>query len=183
MTKDNQMLGKFELSGIPPAPRGVPQIEVTFRVDTNGILQVMAEDKGTGKSNDITIVAEKGRLSEEDIARMIKEAEEFAEEDRLIRQRVDARNSLESYLYQLKNTLDDNEKIDHPISSGDRKELQDVIEETLDWMEDHPEAAKEDLDVKQKDVERIANPIMRKIYAGKSKDGFDRDDDFEEEEL
>merc|ERR1711991_1085850 len=110
MTKDNHLLGKFELTGIPPAPRGVPQIEVTFEIDANGILQVSAEDKGTGKAEKITITAEKGRLSEEDIERMVREAEEFAEEDRKVKERIDARNGLESFLYNLKNTLEDDEK-------------------------------------------------------------------------
>merc|ERR1712075_29027 len=110
MTKDNHLLGKFELTGIPPAPRGVPQIEVTFEIDANGILQVSAEDKGTGKSEKITITAEKGRLSEEEIERMVEEAEEFAEEDKLMKEKIDKRNGLESYAYNLKNTLEDEEK-------------------------------------------------------------------------
>merc|ERR1712086_233921 len=110
MTKDNHNLGKFEMTGIPPAPRGVPQIEVTFEVDANGILQVSAEDKGTGKAEKITITAEKGRLSDDEIERMIKEAEDYAEEDKKIKERIDSRNGLESYLYNLKNTLDDDEK-------------------------------------------------------------------------
>jgi len=105
MTKDNHQLGKFELTGIPPAPRGVPQIEVTFEIDANGILQVSAADKGTGKAEKITITADKGRLSPEDIERMVKEAEEFADEDKKVQGLINARNGLESYLYNLKNTL------------------------------------------------------------------------------
>merc|ERR1712032_1454899 len=99
----NHMLGKFELSGIPPAPRGVPQIEVTFEIDANGILQVGAEDKGTGKAEKITITAEKGRLSDEEIERMVQEAEEYAEEDKKMKDRVDKRNGLEGYAYSLRN--------------------------------------------------------------------------------
>merc|ERR1712048_1538095 len=134
MTKDNHMLGKFELTGIPPAPRGTPQIEVTFEVDANGILQVSAEEKGTGKVEKITITAEKGRLSEEEIKRMVQEAEEFAEEDRKVKERIDARNGLESYLYNLKNTLEDDEKgVADKFSAEDKKELTDMIDETLDW--------------------------------------------------
>merc|ERR1712107_901403 len=110
MTKDNHLLGKFELSGIPPAPRGVPQIEVTFEIDANGILQVSAEDKGTGKAEKITITAEKGRLSEEDIERMVKEAEEFADEDAKVKDRIDGRNGLEGYLYNVKNSIEDEEE-------------------------------------------------------------------------
>ena len=110
MTKDCHLLGKFELGSIPPAPRGVPQIEVSFEIDANGILNVGAEDKGTGKAEKITITAEKGRLSEEDIERMVREAEEYADEDKKVKERIDARNGLESYLYNMKNTLDDDEK-------------------------------------------------------------------------
>jgi endoplasmic reticulum chaperone BiP len=165
MTKDNHNLGKFELTGIPPSPRGVPQIEVTFEVDANGILQVSAEDKGTGKAEKITITAEKGRLSEEEIERMVKEAEEFADEDKKVKERIDARNGLESYLYNLKNTLDDEEK-SASISASDKKELQDIVDETLDWMESNPESDKEDYNEKLKEVEQVANPIMRNMYSG-----------------
>jgi endoplasmic reticulum chaperone BiP len=185
MTKDNHMLGKFELTGIPPAPRGVPQIEVTFEVDANGILQVSAEDKGTGKAEKITITAEKGRLSEDEIERMVKEAEEYAEEDKKIKERIDARNGLESYLYNLKNTLEDDEKgMGDKISAEDKKELQDMIDETLDWMDENPEADKEDYSEKMKEVEQVANPIMRNVYAGGSGGAADEDTgDFDDGEL
>merc|ERR1712176_988276 len=167
MTKDNHQLGKFELTGIPPAPRGTPQIEVTFEVDANGILQVSAEDKGTGKSEKITITAEKGRLSEDEIERMVREAEEFAEEDKKVKERIDAKNGLESYLYNLKNTLNDEEKgISEKISAGDKKDLEDLIDESLDWLEDNPEAETEEYDEKRKEVENITNPIMRNVYGG-----------------
>merc|ERR1712070_517090 len=123
MTKDNHMLGKFELTGIPPAPRGVPQIEVTFEIDANGILQVSAADKATGKAEKITITADKGRLSAEDIERMVQEAEEFAEEDKKVQGRITAKNGLESYLYNLKNTLDDDEKgVADKIDEGEKNE-------------------------------------------------------------
>jgi endoplasmic reticulum chaperone BiP len=185
MTKDNHLLGTFELRGIPPAPRGVPQIEVTFEVDANGILQVSAEDKGTGKSEKVTITSEKGRLSNEEIDRMIREAEEFAEEDRKVKERVDARNGLESYLYNLKNTLDDDEKgLADNLKPSDKKELQDAIDETLDWMDGNPEADKDDFDAKLKEVEQVANPIMRNLYsqgggggAGSEEDTGDFGDD------
>merc|ERR1712078_954693 len=179
MTKDNHLLGKFELTGIPPAPRGVPQVEVTFEIDANGILQVSAEDKGTGKSEKITITAEKGRLSEEEIERMVQEAEEFAEEDKRVKDRIDARNGLESYVYNLKNTLDDDEKgLADKLSPEDKKELQDMIDETLDWMDENPEAEKEDYDEKQKEVENIADPIMKNMYAGGEGGGDDDMGDF-----
>merc|ERR1712151_502211 len=185
MTKDNHLLGQFELTGIPPAPRGVPQIEVTFEVDANGILQVSAEDKGTGKKEQITITAEKGRLSEEEIERMVKEAELYAEEDKKVKDRIDAKNGLESYLYNLKNQLEDEEKgIADKISAGDKKELQDLIDETLDWMEDNPEAEKEDYDEKMKEVENVSNPIMRNVYSqGEGGAGGDDEDDFGDDEL
>merc|ERR1712003_518256 len=184
MTKDCHNLGKFELTGIPPAPRGVPQIEVTFEVDANGILQVSAEDEGTGKSEKITITAEKGRLSEDEIERMVREAEQFAEEDKKVKERIDARNGLESYLYNLKNTLEDEEKgVADNISAEDKKELQDMIDEAIDWMDENPEADKEDYDEKMKEVEQIANPIMRNVYAGASGDGDEDAGDFGDDEL
>merc|ERR1712028_254380 len=185
MTKDNHLLGKFELTGIPPAPRGVPQIEVTFEIDANGILQVSAEDKGTGKAEKITITAEKGRLSDEEIERMVKEAEDYAEEDKKIKDRIDARNGLESYVYNLKNQLDDEEKgMADKISAEDKKDLQDSIDETLDWLDENPEADKEDYDEKQKEVENIANPIMRQMYSG-GEGGAEEEDmgDFGDDEL
>ncbi len=179
------MLGKFELTGLPPAPRGVPQIEVSFEVDANGILQVSAEDKGTGKAEKITITAEKGRLSEEEIERMVQEAEQFAEEDRKVKERIDARNGLESYLYNLKNTLEDDEKgLADNISAEDKKELQDIIDEALDWMDSNPEADKEDYAEKTKEVEQIANPIMRNVYSGGAGGGGKEDmGDFDDGEL
>jgi len=183
MTKDNHQLGKFELTGIPPAPRGVPQIDVTFEIDANGILQVSAEDKGTGKAEKITITAEKGRLSQEDIDRMVREAEEFAEEDKKVKERIDARNGLESYLYNLKNTLDDDEK-SASISAEDKKELTDAVDEALDWLEENPEADKEDYDEKQKEIEQISGPIMRNMYSGAGGgDAAGDEDDFGDDEL
>lgn len=183
MTKDNHQLGKFELTGIPPAPRGVPQIEVTFEIDANGILQVSAEDKGSGKSEKITITAEKGRLSEEEIERMVQEAEEFAEEDKRTKQRIDGRNALESYCYQLKNTLDDEEKpLD--ISEEDRETLNEAIKEALEWLDDNQEAEKEDYDEKQKELETVANPIISAAYqAGPTEEEPDDEESNDEDEL
>jgi len=183
MTKDNHQLGKFELTGIPPAPRGVPQIEVTFEIDANGILQVSAEDKGSGKSEKITITAEKGRLSEEEIERMVQEAEEFAEEDKRTKQRIDGRNALESYCYQLKNTLDDEEKpLD--ISEEDRETLDEAIKEALEWLDENQEAEKEDYDAKQNEIEAVANPIISAAYqAGPTEQEPDEEDEEDEDEL
>jgi len=154
MTKDNHLLGKFELTGIPPAPRGVPQIEVTFMVDANNILHVSAEDKGTGKAEEITITSEMGRLSDEEIERMVNEAEEYAEEDRRLRERIESRNGLESYLYNLKNTLEDAPNSD-TLSAQDKKDLLDTVDETLDWMEENPDGDKDEVDEKRKEVERL----------------------------
>ena len=188
MTKDNHQLGKFELTGIPPAPRGVPQIEVTFEIDANGILQVSAADKGTGKAEKITITADKGRLSAEDIERMVKEAEEFAEEDKKVQGRINARNGLESYLYNLKNTLEDEEKgVAAKIEAAEKNELISLIDETLDWLEENPEADGDEYTDKQKEVEKVANPIMRKVYGGSGGPaGGDEEDggaDFGDDEL
>merc|ERR1711988_1703718 len=186
MTKDNHLLGKFELGGIPPAPRGVPQVEVTFEIDANGILQVGAEDKGTGKAEKITITAEKGRLTEEEIERMVREAEEFAEEDAKVKERVDARNGLEGYAYNLRNTLNDEEKgVADKIDDEDKETLEEAIKETLDWLDDNQEADAEEYSEKQEELEGIANPIMQKVYAqggGGGEGGDDFEDDFEDEE-
>jgi len=188
MTKDNHQLGKFELTGIPPAPRGVPQIEVSFEIDANGILQVSAADKGTGKAEKITITADKGRLSEEEIERMVKEAEEFADEDKKVQGKINARNGLESYLYNLKNTLNDEEKgISEKIEAAEKTELVSLIDETLDWLEENPEAEADDYSAKQKEVEQVANPIMKKVYQnggapGGASGGGD-DEDFGDDEL
>jgi len=178
MTKDNHQLGKFELTGIPPAPRGVPQIEVSFEIDANGILQVSAADKGTGKAEKITITADKGRLSEEEIERMVKEAEEFAEEDKKVQGRITARNGLESYLYNLKNTLDDDEKgIADKIEEAEKNELISLIDESLDWLEENPEAEADEYTAKQKEVEQVANPIMKNVYQGSGAPGGEDDED------
>eukprot|EP00549_Striatella_unipunctata_P019151 CAMPEP_0118691372 /NCGR_PEP_ID=MMETSP0800-20121206/10644_1 /TAXON_ID=210618 ORGANISM="Striatella unipunctata, Strain CCMP2910" /NCGR_SAMPLE_ID=MMETSP0800 /ASSEMBLY_ACC=CAM_ASM_000638 /LENGTH=655 /DNA_ID=CAMNT_0006589145 /DNA_START=41 /DNA_END=2008 /DNA_ORIENTATION=+ len=182
MTKDNHLLGQFDLAGIPPAPRGTAQIEVSFEVDSNGILQVSAEEKGAGVSETITITAEKGRLSEQDIERMVREAEEYAEEDKKARERVEARNGLESYVYGLKNTLDEDSS--NKIPASEKKDLKDVIDETLEWMDENPEADKIDYDGRKKELESIASPIMSKFYAsgGEGAPGAGSDE-FEDEEL
>jgi len=166
MTKDCHLLGKFELSNIPPAARGVPQIEVTFEIDANGILQVSAEDKGTGKSEKITITNDKGRLSDEEIKRMVDEAKEFEEEDKKIKERIDAKNALESYIYNIKNTINDEEKIKDKLTDEDKETLEDLVKSTTEWIDENPSAEKEEFDEKQKEVENIANPIMRNMYAG-----------------
>lgn len=170
MVEHNHYLGEFDLTGIPPAPRGVASVIVKFEIDANGILKVSAEDKGSGSKGGVTITAEKGRLSEDDIKRMVKEAEQFAEEDRKVRERIDARNNLESYLYGLKNTLDeDGDK----ISPEDKKELEDIVDETIDWMEANDDADTEDYEEKRTEVERIANPVVRQMYAGREREDME----------
>jgi len=162
-TKDNNLLGKFELSGIPPAPRGVPQVEVTFDLDTNGILNVSAIDKGSGNKNKITITNDKGRLSKQDIDRMVQEAEKYAKDDEKAREKVEAKNGLENYAYSLRNTLKDN-NVASKIDPDDKAKLERLIEETTKWLDTHPTAEKEDFEKKQKDLESIAMPIMTKMY-------------------
>ena len=171
----------FDLNGIPPASRGVPQIEVEFSIDANGILQVSAEDKGTGRAESITITAETGRLSQEEIVRMVEEAAQYAEEDKILKDNIDCRNGLESYLYNLKNTLED-DGTEGNISAVDKKDLQDILEEALDWMEENADAEKDECLGKQKEIENLANPIMRNLYSGRDDNGGD-DMDFGDDEL
>merc|ERR1711943_115610 len=163
-TKDNNMLGKFELGGIPPAPRGVPQIEVTFDVDANGVLNVSAEDKGaSGKKANITITNDKGRLSKDDIERMVREAEQFAEEDKLAAEKIAAKNGLESYCYSMKNTINE-EKFKSAISEEEKKQLEDKIDETTKWLETAEHAEKEEFESMQKELEAVCNTIVTKMY-------------------
>lgn len=164
MTKDNNLLGKFELVGIPPAPRGVPQIEVTFDVDANGILNVSAVDKSTGKENKITITNDKGRLSKEQIERMVNEAEKYRDEDEKQRDRISARNSLEGYCFSIKQTLED-DKLKDKVDAGDKATVLAKIEETQKWMDANTLAEKEEFEHKQKELEKVFNPIISKVYA------------------
>ncbi|CAI5757222.1 unnamed protein product [Candida verbasci] len=164
-TKDNNLLGKFELSGIPPAPRGVPQIEVTFDIDANGILNVSALEKGTGKTQKITITNDKGRLSKEDIERMVSEAEKYKEDDEKESSRIQAKNQLESYAYSLKNTINDGEMKDK-MSADDKEKLTKAIDETISWLDASQAAATEEYTDKHKELESIANPIISGAYGG-----------------
>ena len=162
-TKDNNLMGKFELTGIPPAPRGVPQIEVTFDLDANGIMNVSAVEKGTGKSNKIVITNDKGRLSKEEIERMLADAEKYKDEDEKEGQRVAAKNGLESYAYSLRNTLSD-PKVDEKIEAGDKETLKTEIDKVVQWLDDSQQATKEEYEEHQKELEAVANPIMMKFY-------------------
>lgn len=169
-TKDNNLLGKFELTGIPPAPRGVPQIEVTFDLDANGIMNVSAVEKGTGKSNKIVITNDKGRLSKEDIERMLADAEKYKEEDEAEGRRVAAKNGLESYAYSLRNTLSD-PKVDEKIEAGDKETLKTEIDKVVAWLDDSQQATREEYEEHQKELEAVANPIMMKFYGSGGEGG------------
>jgi len=163
MTKDNHLLGKFDLTGIPPAPRGVPQIEVTFDIDANGILNVNAMDKSSGKSEKITITNDKGRLSKEDIEKMVDDAEKFKAEDDVQKEKITAKNALESYCFNMKSTVED-EKFKDKISESDRKMIIDKCDEAVKWLDSNQTAEKDEYEYKQKEIEGICNPIISKLY-------------------
>jgi len=164
MTKDNHQLGKFDLTGIPPAPRGVPQVEVTFEIDVNGILKVSAEDKGTGTKNHIVIQNDQNRLSPEDIERMLNDAEKFADEDKKLKEKVDARNELESYAYSLKNQIADKEKLGAKLSDEDKEKITEAVDEAIKWLEENAEADVEALKEHKTELEGVVQPIMSKLY-------------------
>jgi L1 cell adhesion molecule like protein len=165
MTKDNNLLGKFELTGIPPAPRGVPQIEVTFDIDANGIMHVSAVDKSTGRENKITITNDKGRLSKEDIEKMVRDAEKFKDEDDKQKDRISAKNSLESYAFNMKATMED-EKLKDKISDEDKQKVMDKCNEVIRWIDSNQLAEKDEFDHQLKDLEKICMPIVTKLYQG-----------------
>ncbi len=183
MTKDNHNLGKFELSGIPPAPRGVPQIEVGFEIDADGILTVGAKDRGTGAEKSIRIENNKGRLSAEEIDRMVQEAEDFADEDKKVREKIEARNGLENYVYSMKATLNDGEKgVADKIGDDDKEAIEKALEEANEWLDDNQEAEKEDFDEKLKEVQDACSPIISKVYresGGAPGGDFGGDDDLD----
>uniref|UniRef100_A0A6T8P674 Heat shock protein 70 n=1 Tax=Hemiselmis andersenii TaxID=464988 RepID=A0A6T8P674_HEMAN len=180
MTKDNNLLGKFQLDGIPPAPRGVPQIEVSFDLDANGIMNVSAADKSTGKSNKITITNDKGRLSQEEIERMVNEAKEFEEEDRKLKEKIDAKNALESYIYNIKNTINDEDKVKDKLTDDDKETLENLVKETTEWIDENQNSDKDEFEEKQKEIEKTVNPIMSKLYSGGGGEGGGGADEDEE---
>lgn len=165
MTKDNNLLGKFELTGIPPAPRGVPQIEVTFDIDANGIMNVSAVDKSTGKENKITITNDKGRLSKEEIERMVQEADQYKSEDEAQRDKIAAKNSLESLAFNMKSTAED-EKLKDKISPEDKQKILDKCNEVISWLDKNQMAEKEEYEHQQKELQNLCNPIITKLYQG-----------------
>ncbi|CAI8507063.1 unnamed protein product [Hanseniaspora opuntiae] len=183
LVKHNNLLGTFDLTGIPPAPRGTPQIEVTFVLDANGILTVSATDKGTGKSESITIKNEKGRLSQDEIDRMVEEAEKFAKEDEEIRTKIENRNKLENYAHNLKNQIETD--LADKLDAEDIETLQDAIADTLEWLEDNSEdATSEEFEEKFNELSKTAFPITSKLYqqAGDAAGSDDYDGDFDDEE-
>lgn len=171
MTKDNHLLGKFDLTGIPPAPRGVPQIEVTFEIDVNGILRVSAEDKGTGNKEKITITNDQNRLSPEDIERMVNDAEKFADDDKKVKERVEARNELESYTYSLKNQVGDKEKLGGKLSEEDKETINKAVEDKISWLDKNADAEAEDYKKQKKELEDIVQPLVSKLYQGQGGPG------------
>jgi len=188
MVKDNHHLGKFDLTGIPPAPRGVPQIEVTFEIDVNGILRVSAEDKGTGNVEKITIKNDDNRLSKEDIDRMVRDAEKFAAEDQKAKEKVDAKNELEGYAYSLKNQVSDKEKLGGKLSDEDKEAINTAVDETISWLEENADAEKDACEAQKKKLEEVVHPIVSKVYPEGGAGGGpapeeEEDSDYEKDEL
>jgi heat shock protein 5 len=184
MVKDNHQLGKFDMNGIAPAPRGTPQIEVTFEIDSNGILNVGAEDKGTGKSEKITITNDKGRLSEEEIERMIREAEEFADQDKAVKERVDAKNAFDNYLYSMKNAVEgsgENPGLGEKMDEDEKETVDEAVKDGQDWLASNPEAEAEEIKEKQKEIESICAPIVQKYYQGGAGGGDDSEEEDEDD--
>jgi len=191
MTKDNHKLGQFDLTGIPPAPRGQPQIEVSFEIDANGILNVGAEDKGTGKAEKITIKNDKGRLTEDQIEKMIKEAEQFAEEDKKTKEKVDARQAFDNYIHSMKQTVEGTgsagKGMADKMSDEEKEKIQDSLKDGRDWLDTHPDADAEEVKEKHKEVEGVCAPVISKYYGqggggdGSSEDSGSGDDEAHDE--
>uniref|UniRef100_M1CSI7 Heat shock protein n=1 Tax=Solanum tuberosum TaxID=4113 RepID=M1CSI7_SOLTU len=165
LTKDNNLLGKFELKGIPPAPRGVPQINVCFDIDANGILNVSAEDKTARVKNKITITNDKGRLSKEEIERMVEEAERYKSEDEAMKRKVEAKNALENYAYNMRNTIKD-EKISGKLDPSEKQKIEKAVDETIEWLDRNQLAEVDEFEDKLKELEKLCNPIIGKMYQG-----------------
>jgi len=189
MTKDCHLLGKFDLSGIPPAPRGVPQIEVAFEINADGILHVSAEDKANGNSKKISITNEKGRLSEAEINRMVQEAEEFEESDRRERERVEARNGLEGYAFRTKSSLNgaENSNVADQLTDDEKEAIDKALDDVNEWLDENQSAEREAIDEKLAELKEVVDPKMRLAYeragihdpGGNTGSGFDADDDLD----
>jgi len=184
MTKDNHLLGKFDLTGIPPAARGVPQLEVTFEIDVNGILRVSAEDKGTGNKEKIEIKNDANRLTPEEVERMIKDAEDFAEEDKKVAERAVAKNELEQYVYSLKNQVADEEKLGGKLDDEEKETINDGIESTIEWLDESGETAEaEEIKEMKEKLENIVKPIIGKMYENEEAGDGEAEEDDEHDEL
>lgn len=177
LVKDNHELGKFDMTGIPPAPRGVPKIEVTFEIDENSILTVSAHEQGTGKSESISITNDKGRLTKEEIERMVADAEKFADEDKALKEKIDAKHQLENYIYQMRNTIEDKEKLADKIDAEDKSSIQDALTEASDWLSSNDDADKDDLEEHLKTLQRVCDPIIAKVYQSAGGQGKSGDDE------
>merc|ERR1719213_246981 len=183
LVKDNHELGKFDLSGIPPAPRGVPKIDVTFEIDENSILTVSAHEQGTGKSESISITNDKGRLTKEEIERMVADAEKFADQDKELKEKIDAKHQLENYIYQMRNTIEDKEKLADKIDESDKNSIAEALSEAGDWLSANDDADKDDYEEHLKDLQRVCDPIIAKVYQSQGGQGGGSYDDEEFEDL
>ena len=181
LTKDNHNLGKFDMTGIPPAPKGVPQIEVTFEIDENSILTVSASDKGTGKKEAITITNDKGRLSKEEIDQMIADSEKYADEDKAIKEKIDAKNQFENYIYQMKNSVEDKDKLAEKIPEEDKSTISDALTDAQDWLNANSDAEKDEFEDKLKELQAVCDPIVSKVYQASGGQGGADEEDEEEE--
>ena len=179
MTKDNHLLGKFDLTGIPPARRGMPQIEVTFNVNADGMLEVSAKDKASDREEKIVITNDNNRLTPEDIEKMLREAEEWAEQDKQVKMRVEARNTLEQYSYTLKNQLDDDDQLGGKLSDEDKQKILDVVNEKLDWLRENEDASADDFESAKKSIEEVAQPIIASLYSGKTENSSESNENEE----
>lgn len=177
LVKDNHQLGKFDMTGIPPAARGVAQIEVTFEIDENSILSVSATEKGTGKQEQITITNDKGRLTKEEIEKMVADAETFAESDKILKEKIDAKHQLDNYIYQMRNTIEDKEKLATKLDEDDKTTISDALTETQDWIASNDDAEKDALEEQLKDLQRICDPIIAKVYQSQGGQGAEADDE------
>jgi heat shock protein 5 len=183
LVKDNHELGKFDMSGIPPAPRGTPKIDVTFEIDENSILTVSAHEQGTGKSESISITNDKGRLTKEEIERMVADAEQFADQDKAIKDKIDAKHQLENYVYQMRNTIEDKEKLADKLDDDDKNSIAEALTEASDWLSSNDDADKDDLEEHLKDLQRVCDPIIAKVYQSSGGQGGQAYDDEEFEDL
>jgi len=182
LVKDNHELGRFDMTGIPPAPRGTAKIDVTFEIDENSILTVSAKETGSGKVESISITNDKGRLTKEEIERMVADAEKFADEDKALKEKIDAKHQLENYIYQMRNTIEDKEKLAEKLDDADKNTIAEALSEAGDWLSSNDDAEKDDLEEHFKDLQRVCDPIIAKVYqdqGGQGSSGY-VDEEFED---